>query len=71
MNKSKPTARTQSVGGDAQLTAKIAAKNFQSPSDAPDWSRTCSVCGSRPDVPLTGMCGPCTFGEAETAGGNW
>lgn len=39
--------------------------------DASDWSRECEVCGGRPVVPLTGMCGPCTFGEAETVGGNW
>ena len=37
----------------------------------PDWSRSCEVCGETPIVPETGMCGPCTFGEAETAGGNW
>lgn len=37
----------------------------------PDWSRKCDVCGQRPVVPETGMCGPCTFGEADTAGGNW
>lgn len=45
---------------------------MQSNSDAdPDWSRSCSVCGSRPIVPVTGMCGVCTFGEADCAGGNW
>jgi hypothetical protein len=38
---------------------------------APDWSRKCEVCSATPIVPVTGMCGPCTFGEAETAGGNW
>lgn len=37
----------------------------------PDWGGTCEVCGESPIVPMTGMCGPCTFGEAETAGGNW
>jgi hypothetical protein len=31
----------------------------------------CEVCGARPVVRATGLCGPCTFGEAETAGGNW
>lgn len=31
----------------------------------------CEVCGASPVVPITGMCGPCTFGEADTAGGNW
>lgn len=37
----------------------------------PDWVGTCEVCGASPIVPATGMCGPCTFGEAETVGGNW
>ena len=37
----------------------------------PDWEGECEVCGSSPIVPLTGMCGPCTFGEADTIGGNW
>lgn len=37
----------------------------------PNWSGTCENCGASPIVPLTGMCGPCTFGEAGTVGGNW
>ena len=37
----------------------------------PDWTHECSVCGSTPVVPLTGMCGPCTYGESETVAGNW
>lgn len=37
----------------------------------PDWTKQCEVCGATPIVPATGMCGPCTFGEADTAGGNW
>lgn len=37
----------------------------------PDWGGKCEVCGQKPIVPSTGMCGPCTFGEAETANGNW
>lgn len=37
----------------------------------PDWEHECEVCGAAPVVPMTGLCGPCTFGEAETAGGNW
>jgi len=37
----------------------------------PDWNGTCSQCGESPIVPLTGLCGPCTWGEAETIGGNW
>jgi CO dehydrogenase/acetyl-CoA synthase alpha subunit len=41
------------------------------PDTAPDWNHNCEVCGQTPVVPLTGMCGPCTYGEADTAGGNW
>ena len=37
----------------------------------PDWEGTCCNCGQSPIVPVTGMCGPCTFGEADTAAGNW
>lgn len=37
----------------------------------PDWTHQCENCGATPVVPLTGMCGPCTFGEAETADGKW
>ena len=37
----------------------------------PDWIGECSNCGASPIVPATGMCGPCTFGEADTANGNW
>jgi hypothetical protein len=31
----------------------------------------CIVCGQNPCIRETEMCGPCTFGEADTAGGNW
>ena len=41
------------------------------PRVVPDWDGECEVCGASPILPLTGMCGPCTFGEAETANGNW
>jgi len=37
----------------------------------PDWTGKCEVCGNSPIVPATGMCGPCTFGDADTADGNW
>lgn len=36
-----------------------------------DWANGCGLCGDKPVVRETGMCGPCTFGEADTAGGNW
>lgn len=37
----------------------------------PDWSQRCLNCGASPIVPKTGLCGPCTFGEADTSGGQW
>jgi hypothetical protein len=40
-------------------------------SDEPNYEWECEVCGQIPVHPLTGMCGPCTFGEADTVGGNW
>lgn len=33
-----------------------------------DWSVGCSNCGAIPIVKETGLCGPCTFGEADTTG---
>lgn len=41
------------------------------PETDPDWSGQCDLCGQSPIVPVTGMCGPCTFGDADTIGGNW
>lgn len=41
------------------------------PNAEPDWTRKCEVCGQSPVVSCTGLCGPCTFGEAETVNGNW
>ena len=37
----------------------------------PDWTSECENCGATPVVPVTGLCGVCTFGEADTLGGNW
>jgi hypothetical protein len=37
----------------------------------PDWTKGCGTCDAKPVLPHTGLCGPCTFGEAATAGGNW
>ncbi len=37
----------------------------------PDWSEKCHNCGSAPVVPVSGLCGPCHFGEADAVGGGW
>jgi hypothetical protein len=50
------------------IQSHIGIVQIESP---PDRSRTCEVCHASPVVPETGMCGPCTFGEADTADGNW
>ena len=47
------------------------AKKKRSDSTAPDWTDSCDNCGASPIVPVTGLCGPCTFGEADTLGGDW
>ena len=36
-----------------------------------DWTTPCCVCGEKPTVHPTELCGPCCFGEADTYGGNW
>ena len=37
----------------------------------PDWSLKCSNCEASPIVPLSGLCGPCHFGAADTLNGEW
>jgi len=36
-----------------------------------DWHTPCLCCGCTPTVHPTQLCGPCAFGDADTAGGNW
>lgn len=55
----------------AREDARMASAASTTIPSAPDWTRKCQNCGETPIVPETGLCGPCTFGEAETAGGNW
>lgn len=45
--------------------------DYDDPRIKPNWSKRCENCGASPIVPVTGLCGPCTFGEAGTSGGNW
>jgi len=59
---------TQSLSMSKRYVEK---KKSKSTGFEPDWLETCDVCDSSPTVPSTGLCGPCTFGEADTAGGNW
>jgi hypothetical protein len=55
-----------------RLGKKVDAPNDKYTDDTrPDWSKKCEICHATPIVPVTGMCGPCTFGESETVDGNW
>jgi len=49
----------------------VIQKKPRTPSGAPDWTRKCTTCGATPVVEGIGLCGPCTFGEAATADGEW
>jgi len=37
----------------------------------PVWDRECMNCGAKPVVAAVDLCGPCTWGETATAGGQW
>lgn len=54
-----------------QKRKSIKKKAERTPNMEPDWEGTCEVCGASPIVPETGMCGPCSFGEADTINGDW
>ena len=41
------------------------------PETDPDWTSGCDLCGAKPVMPATGMCGPCSTGDASTVAGNW
>jgi len=58
----------QSLGMSQRSVKKSKSK---STGFEPDWLEKCDLCDSVPTVSSTGLCGPCTFGEADTAGGNW
>lgn len=46
-------------------------KEDETQDNEPDWEIPCENCGAVPTVPFSDMCGPCTFGDASTIGGNW
>jgi hypothetical protein len=54
-----------------EFNEKTGKKPKEKKMSEPDWEGKCENCGESPIVPETGMCGPCTFGEADTVGGNW
>ncbi len=67
--------RNQKIANRARIGERIhrPKKPLEAPESLmePDWAVPCMVCSAVPTMPLTGMCGPCTTGEADTVGGNW
>lgn len=64
----------QTVGESERTMSERKAKKLKpltKEETEPDWSGKCIYCGQSPVVPITGLCGPCTFGSADAAGGNW
>lgn len=58
-------------GKDVEFDQPITTAVLCRECTAPDYESKCEVCGATPVLPQSGMCGPCTFGEADTADGNW
>lgn len=56
---------------DTFPSRQVMREESRDPAFEPDWEDQCGVCGMSPTVPIVGLCGPCTWGEAETIGGNW
>jgi hypothetical protein len=63
--------KTDERGGFKNIKTFVFDHLKKKEGSAPDWESSCSGCGAIPIVPESGLCGPCTFGEAETIGGNW
>lgn len=59
-------AKSRDMGHTENVAGQILANVGQ-----PNWDFKCTVCGATPVVSGIGLCGPCCFGEAATAGGNW
>jgi hypothetical protein len=75
---SGPKDQTQSDQHYPVAASKSQQKRYRAqrgkptePDTEPNWGATCDVCGQSPTVGSLGLCGPCCFGEADTAGGNW
>ncbi|MNK80829.1 hypothetical protein D3C87_1005600 [compost metagenome] len=56
----------------AQLAKRAAAASGAKLNNGDkDWKTPCQNCEQVPTVHPVALCGPCCFGEAATAGGNW
>ena len=54
------------------MTNKKKSKNKVKRKDGDkNWDVKCQNCEAVPTVHPFRLCGPCCFGEADTAGGNW
>lgn len=73
-------ARLHEVGSMDQIHAEVqaqlkkhggAAGSASLKDGDKDWETPCQNCEQVPTVHPVALCGPCCFGEAATAGGNW
>lgn len=60
--------REHAIDGQGRIDPRCPLDTYSS---EPNWDYECEVCGATPVVPVSGLCGPCTFGEADTINGNW
>jgi hypothetical protein len=68
----RPPSDEELVYLDMRKALKAPAPRQMTTAEAtPDWGTGCMNCGQSPVLPVTQMCGPCTFGEADTLHGNW
>lgn len=55
-----------------KLRKELRERNLKTSKEKGKTFGECEVCGTETVlVEVTGMCGPCTFGEADTINGNW
>lgn len=68
---SNPYSRIRRAKARKDVAQSHHSSHDEAPADEKDWDTPCQNCGQLPTVHPTALCGPCCFGEAETAGGNW
>lgn len=63
--------RQQGLKFKQRTQDEVAAESTGLKEGDADWSTPCQSCDEVPTVHPTRLCGPCCFGDAHTAGGNW
>lgn len=53
-------------GGSMSKDKKPNKKDYE-----PNWEGKCETCDESPVVPISGLCGPCHFGNSDALTGDW